>query len=103
MNAFDVAINSLFQDRNLVTQALYYPICSKEKKIAVVAHRPDDFHAIGDSIIAIPTLVVDVALSACPNIVPGEKFTIYGKTFVVQGEPKRDSNNLTARVQLCES
>jgi hypothetical protein len=101
MNAFNVAVGSLFQDPNLVTPVLYYSILGQEKRVAVITHKPDDFHVMGDSIIATPTLVLDVALSACPDIVPGEKFVIDGKAFIVQGEIKRDSNNLTARVGLC--
>ena len=101
MTAFDVAINSLFSDPNLITRATYYPLRGSEQKVSVVLHRPDDFHAIGDSIIASPTLALDVALSACPNIEPGEKFVIDGRSFIVQGEVKKDSSNLTARVGLC--
>ena len=101
MTAFDVAIKSLFADPNLIIRATYYPLRGSEQKVSVVVHKPDDFHTIGDSIIASPTLALDVALSACPNIEPGEKFVIDGKSFIVQGEVKKDSANLTARVSLC--
>jgi len=100
MTAFDIAIRSLFADQNLITRATYYPLRGSEQKVSVVVHKPDEFHTIGESIIAVPTLALDVALSACPNIQPGEKFVIDGKSFIVQGEPKRDSQNLTVRIGL---
>ncbi len=102
-NAFEVAMQSLFQDANLVTAALYVPLHGFQKQVSVIAHKPDEFHTVGESIIATPTLTIDVAVSSCPDITPGEKFIIDGKTFIVQGESKRDSDNLVARVQLCEA
>ena len=93
-------MQSLFQDANLVTVAMYVPLHGSQKHVSVIAHKPDEFHTIGESIIATPTLTIDVAVSSCPDITPGEKFIIEGKTFIVQGEPKMDQNNLTARIDL---
>lgn len=103
MNAFEVAIHSLFRDSNLITQATYHPLHGKEKRVAVITHKPDEYHAIGETMIATPTIAIDVAVSNCANVQPGERFVIDGKTFVVQGEPKADSERITFRVNLCAS
>jgi len=101
MKAFNTMARSLFSDKNLTTTATYVQRGGNHLQIQIIAHKPDAFQVIGESVIAMPTLTIDVMLSSVPNIVPGERFVIDSQTYVVQGEPKRDSENITVRIGLC--
>ncbi len=44
--------------------------------------------------------MLDVLVADCELLEPGDRFVVGGITYIVQGEPKRDSWNLTWRVDV---
>jgi len=99
-NAFSTAINTLFADPNLKKVAVYIPSQGPSKHASVITHKPSTFVSIADSHIAIPTLIINVLVSDCPNLAVGDKFLINAKMHTVQGEPRIDEDNLSWRVDV---
>ena len=97
--AFDIAISALFSDQNLTIMATHL---STKRKVPVILHKPDDFTTVSESIIATPTMTADVMLALCPRIQAGDQFVIADKRYVVRGEPKKDTENVTAKISLHE-
>ena len=102
MNAFDVAINTLFNDSNMKTAVVHIPISSdsQSKKVNVILYRPDALINVAESFVVSSALVIEVLASDCPEVSTGDKFMIQDKLYTVQGEPKLNSNNLVWRIDL---
>jgi hypothetical protein len=100
MSVFDIAMNTLFADPNLREVAIYLPMQGDAKKVFIISYRPSAFTDISGTFIASPTLTLDVRVTDCPAVLPGDKFLVAGKTYTVQAAPRLDSGNLTWRVDL---
>ena len=96
MNAFAAAIDDLFDDPNIATDAVYTPAGDDPMTVRVIARRPDEIVGFGDTRIHTPTAVFDVRVSEVPAPGAGDTLEVGGETFVVQGEPeRRDPDRLT--------
>ncbi|MCE3005349.1 MAG: hypothetical protein ACK5WQ_09195 [Alphaproteobacteria bacterium] len=98
MTAFDTAIQALFNDRNLSKPAFFLPMLGANRSVRVITRAPDVFQDVGGSVIETPTLVVEVQVSDCPTIVPGDQFMIDGITYKTQARPRRDPERLIWQV-----
>jgi hypothetical protein len=98
MTAFSTAMQALFNDLNVSKPAFFLPMMGVNRSVRVITRAPDIFQNIGDSVIESPTLVVEVQVSDCPDIVPGDQFMIDGITYKTQARPRRDPERLIWQV-----
>lgn len=103
MTAFSIAIQTLFNDRNVSRDAFFLPLMGSNKAVRVITRAPDVYQNIGQSVIETPSLVLEVQVADCPTIVPGDQFMIDGITYAAQGLPKRDSEQLVWQVDVYAS
>lgn len=92
--AFDMAVQALFSDANLAVNATFIPLNGANKSVRVITRAPDLYQDIGQSVVQSPSLVLEVRITDCPDLMPGDRFLIGQVTYVVQGEPRRDSERL---------
>ena len=98
MAAFETAIQALFNDRNLSKPAFFLPMLGANRSVRVITRAPDLYQNIGQSVIETPSLVLEVQVSDCPTIVPGDQFMIDGITYKTQARPRRDPERLIWQV-----
>jgi hypothetical protein len=103
MTAFSIAIQTLFNDRNVSRDAFFLPLIGSNKAVRVITRAPDIYQNIGQSVIETPSLVLEVQVADCPSIVPGDQFMVDGITYSVQGVPRRDSEQLVWQVDVYAS
>jgi hypothetical protein len=103
MTAFSIAIQTLFNDRNVSRDAFFLPLMGSNKAVRVITRAPDIYQNIGQSVIETPSLVLEVQVADCPSIVPGDQFMVDGITYSVQGVPRRDSEQLVWQVDVYAS
>ena len=95
MTALAAAIEMLFADPNLSSSAVYRIQGTGDPvAIRVIARRPDQVFDFGDTRIRTETSLFDVRVSEVPSPRPGDTLEIDNETFIVQGEPMRDSERL---------
>jgi len=94
MNVFHSAMQRLFNDLNLSTEAKFIPQIGVSKSVRVITRAPDVYQNIGQSVIETPSLVLEVQVADCPTLCQGDQFLIDSDTYTVQGEPRRDSERL---------
>lgn len=94
MTVFAAAIDDLFADPNLAADAVFLPEGEEPVSVRVIARRPDRVLEFGDARLHAETAVFEVRASEVPNPRPGERLEVGGETFVIQGEPVRDSARL---------
>jgi len=95
MSAVAAAIDVLFGDPNLAREAVYRVQGTGDLvAIRVIARRPDQVIDFGDTRVHTETSLFDVRVSEVPSPRPGDTLEVDGETFVVQGEPVRDSERL---------
>ncbi len=103
MTAFDTAIAVLFADPNLAVDAVYSPVAGGSKSVRAFPRTPDLFENVGQSFVATPSLTLEVQVSDCPALGPGDKFTINAVNYTVQGEARRDADRLVWQVDCYAS
>jgi len=103
MTAFNTAIKAIFADPNMAKDATYIPVQGANRPVRVVVRAPDMFENVGSSVIESASTTLEVQVSDCPDLAPGDRFLIDKTTYVVQGEPRRDSEQLTWQVDLYEA
>jgi hypothetical protein len=103
MTAFSIAIQTLFNDRNVSRDAFFLPLMGSNKAVRVITRAPDIYQNIGQSVIETPSLVLEVQVADCPSIVPGDQFMVDGITYSVQGVPRRDSEQLVWQLDVYAS
>jgi len=95
MSAVGAAIDVLFGDPNLAREAVYREQGTGDPvAIRVIARRPDQVFDFGDTRVHTETSLFDLRVSEVPSPRPGDTLEVDGETFVVQGEPVRDSERL---------
>ena len=94
MPAFAAAIDALFADANIATDAVYTPNGDGPINVRVVARRPDEIVGFGDTRIHAAAAVFDVRVSEVAAPAEGETLEIGGETYLVQGEPVLDRKRL---------
>lgn len=100
MTAFESAIKALFADLNMAKDAIYVPLQGENRPVRVVIRAPDVFANVGRSVIETPSAMLEVQVTDCPVLVPGDSFIVGAVTYTVQGEPRRDSEQLTWQADL---
>lgn len=103
MSVFDTAMQALFTDANLAVEATFIPVSGANKVVRVITRAPDVYQNIGQSVMHTSSLVLEVQVADCPALTPGDRFLIGQTTYIVQGEPRRDSERLTWQVDLYAS
>jgi hypothetical protein len=98
MSAFTIAMQALFNDRNVSKDAFFLPLMGSNKAVRVITRAPDVYQNIGQSVIETPSLTLEVQIADCPSLVAGDQFMVDGITYSVQGTPRRDSENLVWQV-----
>jgi hypothetical protein len=100
MPAFAAAIDVLFADANIATDAVYTPNGDDPINVRVVARRPDEIVGFGDTRIHAATAVFDVRVSEVAAPAEGDTLAIGGETYLVQGEPVLDRERLVWTAEL---
>ena len=103
MTAFETAIKALFNDGNLAVDAVFIPQTGVPKTVRVITRAPDVYQNIGQSIIETPSLVLEVQVTDCPSVTPGDRFIVDAAAYTVQGEPRRDAERLFWQVDCYAS
>ena len=94
MSAFQEMIDALFSNSSLAQDIVYTPVAGTPKTIRAVIKSPDRIVDVREMAIHTPTLVVDVRVSDVLDPNEGDTLSIGALTYVVQGEPVRDAENL---------
>ena len=94
MSAFQEMIDALFSNSSLARDVLYTPVAGTARTLRAVIKSPDRIVDVREMAIHTPTLVVDVRVSDVLDSNEGDTLTISALTYVVQGEPVRDTENL---------
>jgi len=101
MTAFVAAIDDLFADPNLARDAVWRaggmgaPVA-----VRIVLRQPDRIGSFGETRLFARTIAIEVRTAEVPALAEGDAFEIDGETFVVQGEPIRDSERLVWTAEL---
>lgn len=93
-SAIASAIETLFADPNMTRNATYTPSGSGAVSVRVVLRRPDRVSDFGETRLHSETTVVDIRVADAPQLASGDAFEIEGESYVVQGEPLRDTERL---------
>ncbi|MBK8908483.1 MAG: hypothetical protein IPM60_11430 [Rhodospirillales bacterium] len=94
MTEFATALDALFADPNIATDAVCTSVGGGALTIRVIARRPDEIIGFGDTRIHAATVGFEVRASEVPAPSVGDTIEIDGETFVVQGEPVKDRDGL---------
>jgi hypothetical protein len=95
MSAFAAAVDALFADPNLARTALYRPGgIGDGAPVRVIAKRNDQVSEFSDISVVSATARFDLRVSEVPTPVEGDTVTLDGETFIIQGEPLRDTERL---------
>ncbi|MEW5704917.1 MAG: hypothetical protein AB1781_10095 [Pseudomonadota bacterium] len=101
MSVFAEAIDDLFADPNLARDALWRAGgTGVAVPVRIVLRQPDRIGSFGETRLLAATTVVEVRTAEVTMLVEGDAFEIDGETFVVQGEPVRDSERLVWTAEL---
>jgi len=100
MSAFAAAVEALFGDASIPTDATHAPAGGTATPVRVVVRRPDAVTDFGGAQVWSETTRVDLRVSEVASPRPGDTITIGGEAFVIQGEPVRDRERLVWTVDL---
>ena len=100
MTAFAAAMDAIFQDANMAADATWSPQGGAPLPVRVIRKAPDELTSFGAARILSDTTLVDVRVSEAANPRPGDTITIGPDTFTIQGEPKRDREQLIWTLEL---
>lgn len=89
---FSRAVDACFEHLGVV--AVYTPDGGASVEIRVIAKRADEIVGFGDTRIHAETAVFDLRVSEVAAPRPGDRLTVDGAEYVVQGEPVRDPERL---------
>ncbi len=95
MSAFTAAIDALFADPNIARTALYRAGgIGDGVPVRAITKRNDQVSEYSDIRIVSATARFDLRVAEVPDPAEGDTITLDGETFVVQGEPIRDTERL---------
>ena len=101
MTAFSAAIDAIFTDANMAADAVYrVQGLPPDVACRVLRRSPDDLSEFGSARIRSETARVDVRVSEIAAPAKGDRLTIGGEVFAVQGEPLRDRERLVWTLDL---
>ena len=87
MNAFSAAVDTVFVRFGL--DAVYTPNGGGAVNVRVIAKRPDEIVGFGDTRVITETNLFEVRSSEVATPRPGDRLTVDGAGYVIQGEPER--------------
>ena len=87
MNAFSAAVDVVFA--RFGVDALYTPDGGGGVIVRVIARRPDEIVGFGETRVLTETALFEVRASDVAAPQPGDRLTVDGADYVVQGEPER--------------
>lgn len=95
MSVFAAALDSLFADPSLARTAIYRAGgIGDGVAVRVIAKRNDQVSEFSDISVVSASARFDLRASEVPEPVEGDTITLDGETFVIQGEPVRDTERL---------
>ena len=100
MNAVAIAMDALFADSNIGTEAIYTAGSGNPVLVRVVARRGDRITGFGEAKLWSETQRFDLRVSEVASPRPGDRVEIDGEAFLIQGEPVRDPERLVWTVDL---
>ena len=87
MTPFATAIDAVFA--RFGVDAVYTPGGGGALEVRVIARRPDEIVGFGDTRVLTETALFEVRASEITVPQPGDRLTVDGLDYVVQGEPER--------------
>ncbi len=90
MKAIAIALDALFADANIGTDAIYTDGSGSPVLVRVVARRADSVTGFGEAKLWSETQHFDLRVSEVAAPRPGARIEIEGEAFLIQGEPVRD-------------
>ena len=100
MTAVAMALDALFTDDNIAGEAVYTPEGGTAVLVRAVVRRADETTGFSDARLWSETTRIDLRVAEVTNPRPGDRIEIDGETFLIQGEPVRDSERLVWTVNL---
>ncbi len=101
MTALPGALASIFSNPIMARDATLFPGgAGTGTPLRVIARLPDDVTSFAGARVLSDTLVVDMLVSAAPNLAPGDRIDMDGASWTVQGEPVRDAERLIWTAEL---
>ncbi len=101
MTAFSVAMDAIFADPNMATDAVYMPQGSvPHASVRIMLRRPDDARDYGQARILVDTISIDVRQSEVAAPSNGDVYVLNGKPYVQQGEAVEDPLQLIWTIGL---
>jgi hypothetical protein len=95
MSAFANAVDALFADPNIATDAVWRTGgADPGMPVRVIVRQPDRIGNFGETRIAATTLVIDVRVSEVAAPAEGDTIEMNGAVSVIQGAPMRDAGRL---------
>lgn len=89
MSAAAAAMDVLFSDPNIAFDGLYTPSDGDAVPVRFIARRPDEIIGFGETRVHSETTLFDVRTSEVSDPRPGDRLSLDGADYVIQGEPER--------------
>jgi hypothetical protein len=91
----------LFADPQLARDAVYRSAGAGDGiPVRVMLRRPDRIESFGETRLLADTTLIDLRTAEVPMLAAADSFEIDGDSYLVQGEPVRDSEHLVWTVDL---
>ena len=87
--------------RHLGREAVYTPEGGEPVTVRLIAKRPDEIIDFGETRVPAATALFDVRVSEVAEPRPGDRLTLDGEIYLVQGEPVRDAERLVWTLEAC--
>lgn len=101
VTALPGALATIFSNPIMARDATLFPGgVGAGTPIRVIARQPDDVTTFGAARVWSETLIVDLLVSAAPNLALGDRIYLGGVSYTVQGEPVRDAERLIWTAEL---
>ena len=92
---FAQALNDLFTDPNLGTEAIWRAGgIDPGTPVRVIVRRPDRIAEFGEVRVAAATMALELRIAEVAILMEGDTLEFGGAVYVVQGEPMRDAARL---------
>jgi hypothetical protein len=100
MTAFATAGRALFADPHLTTAAVWTPAGGDAVALRLMLRRPDQVQEWGETAVVTEARSADIRTAVAPTLAAGDTVAIGPDSYVVQGQPVRDTLGLVWTVTL---
>ena len=101
MNAFAAAMDRIYANADMAVAAVWISgTTSEERQVRVIRRAPDRITDFGAARIVSNTTMVDVRVTEITDPQPGDLIILGTDSFVIQGEPTRDTERLVWTLDL---